>query len=108
LLKESGVKHNKTKTYYFIIVESPASRCIIFIIVDSPASRCIIFIIVDSPASRCIIFIIVDSPASRCIIFIIVDSSASRAGIKEGQILLTINGVSVLEADHDSIISLVI
>ena len=68
LLKESGVKHNKTKTYYFIIVESPASRCIIFIIVDSPASR---------------------------------------AGIKEGQILLTVNGVSVLEADHDSIISLV-
>ena len=35
------------------------------------------------------------------------DSPASRAGIKEGQILLTVNGVSVLEADHDSIISLV-
>jgi len=39
--------------------------------------------------------------------FIIVDCPASRAGIKEGQILLTVNGVSVLEADHDSIISLV-
>ncbi|XP_071143512.1 uncharacterized protein [Mytilus edulis] len=34
------------------------------------------------------------------------ESPAFRAGVKEGQILLMVNGVSVLEATHDRIISL--
>lgn len=34
-------------------------------------------------------------------------SAAERAGVKEGQIVISVNGVNVLEADHDEIIHLV-